>query len=207
LPDSGLQSDNYGKIEKRFTLRALFVVLAGICAIMGYWIALPHVLPPWHRLLNQIDFAYRSVEDDGILYGKLSAFPDWQGPTHADVAVGMSVLIGFYLVKIVISRRVYHWAVQIVAYVMLLSLVLPYIYIRWEDWSNPHIFLVGNWCGSAVAVLAIPTFTFMFDLIDHRVHSNRWMIVRSSLEILVGIPVWTIFWAFFSFFILGFGWV
>jgi hypothetical protein len=191
----------------RFSLRTLFVVIAGIGLLLGYWINLPRLLPEWNRLLNQVASAHENVAAKGMLHGKPAAFSDRQEPAFVDFVIGTMTLIAFYGAKILISRRVHHWAIQIVAYAMVVSLILPYIYLCWEDWGNPFIFIVGNWFGDSVAVLFVPTVTFLIDLLSRSIRSTRWVLARSALEIVVGIPIWGVFWAYFSFWVLRFGWI
>jgi hypothetical protein len=191
----------------RFSVRTLLVVVSGIAIIFGYWTSLPQMLPEWNRLLNRIAAAHDSVAARGMLQGKPAVFSERQEPTRIDYAIGAFALIAFYSAKLLISRCIHHWATQIVAYVMLVSLILPYLYIHWEDWGNPFLFFVGNWLGMPVALLFVPTVTFVFDLLSRPVRSARWLLARSAIEIVVGIPLWGIFWAYFSFFMLGFGWI
>ena len=183
------------------------ILMAGITAIVGYWIALPRLLPQWNQLLTQIAVAQDQVARDGWLSGKPSAFRNHPVVTPIDYTIGVITLILFYLLKILVARGNKQWATKVVMYMGLVCLIIPYLYICWEDWENPHVYFIGNWLGVPVAVLVVPTASFAVDVLSPNIKSIRWLIGRSALELLVGIPVWSYFWIYFSFFILQFGWI
>lgn len=172
-----------------------------------YWLALPYLLPPWNDLLTQIAKARINVERDGWLTGKPQAFLGRSQFTAIDALVGVMALVMFYVAKVKVSRASEPWQVKVVIYVALISLILPYFYIRWEDWENPHVYFIGNWFGIAFAVLVVPTITFVIDVVTTRPRSLQSQIVRSAVELIIGIPAWCYFWIVLSFFVLNFGWL
>jgi hypothetical protein len=88
-------------------------------------------------------------------------------------------------------------------------LSLPYIWFLCEpDWFNAFIYRISCWIGGPIAIWFVPTVSFLVDLRSCRAPKsvNRYLI-RSGVEVLVAFPLWAIFWAFFSFWILGWGWI
>ena len=92
---------------------------------------------------------------------------------------------------------------------MLVLLSLPYIWFLCEpDWFNPHIYRVACWIGGPIAIWCIPTASFVIDLCVQGA-TKRWTLylIRSVIELLVVFPIWAAPWAWFSFFVLGWGWI
>ena len=92
---------------------------------------------------------------------------------------------------------------------MFIILSLPYIWFLCEpDWFNPFLYRIFCWVGGPIAIWFVPTVSFVVDLAScWKAKSLKRYVVRSGIEIVIAFPVWQYFWAFFSFFILGWGWI
>jgi hypothetical protein len=92
---------------------------------------------------------------------------------------------------------------------LFIMLSLPYIWFFCEpDWFNRFIYRISCWIGGPIDIWFVPTISFLVDLYNQDTpKSLKKYIIRSAVEVLVIFPVWTVFWAFFSFFVLGWGWI
>lgn len=94
----------------------------------------------------------------------------------------------------------------IISYFLLIALSLPYVwFLVSPDWFNRHINRIACWVGDPVGIWIVPTISFVADLTRMKPPGGTFYMIRSVVEVFVVVPVWVIFWAFFSFFILGWG--
>jgi hypothetical protein len=120
----------------------------------------------------------------------------------------MLALVGIlYLAKAAVIRQRTRPSIAILWFVLLLALAVPVTWAADTDWNNPHVYQVGIWVGTPVAFLAVPAASFAADLWTlarrGRPRSAWWYLP----EVLIVFPVWVYYWAFFSFYILGWGWI
>ena len=176
-----------------------------------FWTALPAVCPAWNRLLRQISLA-NQLTHDGIPRGdadydlKTEIFGKQEELTTRELTFFAIFTLGFYVAKTLIARNVRPGGAAFLWYAFLVSLSLPYFYICLEDWDNPHVSLTGNWLGTPVMFLVVPTLSFALDTVIRDIRVGV-LVLRSLIEIVILIPLWTWFWVMLSFGFLGFIWL
>jgi hypothetical protein len=93
-------------------------------------------------------------------------------------------------------------------YLLIVFASLPYIwFFVVVDWHNYFLYRIECWVGYPIAIWTVPTCTFLSDRLASGGPTTRRYLIRSTIEIVVVIPIWAYFWALFSFFILGWGWI
>jgi hypothetical protein len=116
------------------------------------------------------------------------------------------LLVVIYAAKFLIGRMQIKW-VRVYCFVLLVIASLPYIWLLVEvDWQNPHVYPVSCWVYDPIGIWVIPAVTFAIDTAATSDLDLRWYLGRSLLEFLLVIP-WMFAWTFFSFFLLGGGWI
>jgi hypothetical protein len=125
------------------------------------------------------------------------------GATHANALLLLCVV---YVAKFLIGRVSVSW-VRVYFFALLVIASLPFIWLLVvTDWRNPHVFKVACWVHDPIGFWFIPTISFAWDTLAIHRPSLRWYISRSGVELLLMVP-WIFIWAFFSFFVLGGGWI
>jgi hypothetical protein len=92
---------------------------------------------------------------------------------------------------------------------LLVLLSLPYVWFLCDpDWFNPNIYRIDCWIGGPITVWFVPIISFVVDFCG-KSPAKPWKhyLIRSGVEILIVFPIWAVFWSFFSFFVLGWGWI
>jgi hypothetical protein len=112
-----------------------------------------------------------------------------------------------YIAKAAIIRHSPSVSAAVLWFAPLLALAVPVTWAADHDWDNQHFYPVMIWVGGPVMVLAVPTASFAVDLWSRgrfgRPRSTWWYLP----EVLLVMPAWVYFWVFFSFYILGWGWL
>lgn len=165
-----------------------------ILAVLGLYFSchyLPsiHEMPPWGS----------SGEDQ-----------NWVGQGGwAFLAYIALLLLAAYWAKRIILTHCVSRGTAVYFYVLLVTFSLPYIWFLCEpDWFNINIYRIACWAEGPIAILLVPTISFLADLLNHgSAKSNTYYVIRSAIEVLVIFPIWAFFWAWFSFWILGWGWI
>ncbi len=117
------------------------------------------------------------------------------------------LLLAVYSAKWLILRAGRSRAEAAGWYGLVLLATLPYFWFFIEpDWYNAHVFRIACWLDGPFAILLVPSVSMLLDLQSADPPSGSLYVSRSAVE-LVLIPVWVYFWAFFSFFCLGWGWI
>jgi hypothetical protein len=191
---------------RQFSLRTLLIAVTAIAFVMGYSSTFPALIPRWHDLMRRIDASRADVATEGWLWGKGIAFQGWSEPGPMTYLVGFLVLVSFYASKVFITRWIRPRDLRILAFVVLLCFTLTYIYLYWTEWGNGLIFYIGNWLLDPVAVLAVPTVTFLHDTTREALPSVRRHVIRSTIELMVVTPIWYYIWAFIAL-LLGLFWI
>jgi hypothetical protein len=121
----------------------------------------------------------------------------------------VSLLVVAYCVKRIILVYCARRLAAIEIFALLIASTLPYLWFLCEpDWFNPFIYRVSCWVGGPIALWLVPTVSFLVDLDScGKPKPLKRYLVRAGIEIGAVFPLWAIFWAFFSFFILGWGWL
>jgi hypothetical protein len=120
----------------------------------------------------------------------------------------MFALVGIvYLAKAAILHRRPSVTADVLWFAPFLALAVPVTWALDPDWNNPHWYPVASWVGTPVILLTVPAVSFALDLWTltrlGRIRSAWWI----PLELLIVLPAWTVFWVFFSFYVLEWGWI
>lgn len=181
--------------------RILYRVGAGLLVI-GYWPGLWLLFSPWRRLLAEIRFAKQAVAESS-LFAKSHFFPESHTPSLLSFA---GFLLIFYALKLGLTRAIQDKLLAVLIYTLLVFVSATVLYLKLEDWNNMHVTFAGNWFGAPFVLLPVPTMTFVWDVTVSKPMSHRKLFLRTAVEILIFIPVWTFGWIMFSF-AAGFVWI
>jgi hypothetical protein len=127
-----------------------------------------------------------------------------------EAAYGLSflLLIAVYVGKRWITRMGSSRATAALLYVLGMACSLPYIWFFVVlDWHNPFVYRVSCWVYYPIAIWAVPTSSFAWDMTSRVPFSLQGYVARSLIELLMIIPAWVVSWMFVSFFLLGGGWI
>lgn len=128
-------------------------------------------------------------------------------PTWVPLAAGWALIVSLYVSKAAALRRGPAGRAAAWWFVPQLALAVPLAWATDPDWDNINLYPVMIWVGGPIAVLAVPAVSFVCDLwvLHHLGRTSSWW--RWLLELLIAVPVWVYFWTFFSFWVLGWGWI
>ncbi len=111
------------------------------------------------------------------------------------------LLAALYLLKLrILYFRVQPW-LAFLLYLLVVAALLPYLYWRAIDWTNPTLRPVANWIGEPIITFTVSSVFFLYDILARRL-SLKVYLIRSLLEIVVLIPVWAIGWLWFELLVL-----
>jgi hypothetical protein len=186
-----------GRCQFQFQILDLLILMALVAALLGSIELSSRYLP---SISEMPPFELGNPRQDRNWFGQ----GGW-----AFAGYGFSLLIAAYVFK----WFVFAWcrrrltASQLFSFFIILS--LPYVWFLCEpDWFNPFIYRQMCWIGGPIGVWFVPLVSFTVDLCSwKKARCLKNYVMRSGLEVLVVIPLWTCFWAIFSFFILGWGWI
>ena len=187
----------------------MLVLFALFIASMGYWPALSRFCPAWQQLMNKISRAealWRAGENWLIV--KMTVFgsdPPAVLTEFEDLTWAIVMLV-FFACKVAFVIRRDREFEALFGYVLLASLITTGAYLHLEDWANPHVTLNGNWFGTPVMLLTVPTISFLFDLFSSGEKSTHWLVIRSLVEGLILLPLWAYCWIWISL-AMGFMWI
>ncbi len=164
------------------------------CAAVGIWLAVA-------KLPGIFDSPPEIGEGDPSL--------TWLGQ-----GVGAAYGFGFLLVVIIYAakRWIPRFALSIPAavfwYCLGIACSLPYIwFLVVLDWQNPFVYRVSGWIYDPIAIWAVPTASFGWDVMSRTPWTSKAYLFRSFVEIIIVIPAWVVSWMFVSFLFLGGGWI
>ena len=111
-----------------------------------------------------------------------------------------------YLAKFrILSLRVRPW-LALGLYCLAMAALLPYLYFRVIDvWDYTDVDPRVNWIGVPVMAFTVPTTFFLYDTLDHKYRAFKFYAIRTALELVVLVPVWTFIWGCVQLFV--FEWV
>jgi hypothetical protein len=124
----------------------------------------------------------------------------------SNLVVSILFCLVLYFFKILITIKVENRAVAIALYLVVLTMGLAFLYLVVVEWHTPYENAAFHWYGVPILFLAIPTTTFIYDLLRRKERTVRFLILRSVLEIFVIFPIWCLAVLIFVFVIL-LGWV
>src|SRR5258707_270031 len=121
---------------------------------------------------------------------------------YASIIWGIGIILVLYFVKASIFRRAQDGKVDWQLFLLSICLCIP---ITWslfpDDWSTN--FLFTTYVCNPISVLTMPCISFAIDLKAHDEGKNPAWTDRHYWEIVLGVPVWFAFWAYFCAFGLG----
>lgn len=164
-----------------------------IAACAGFWWLLSWYCTKWNALLVKVGRA-KEIEASGRgFFAKEELFADVETP-------GVVTIVGtwliFYAIKyLLVTSLKSRWAVFL-WYLTLLNVAVVYCYLYFEDWDNAHVTVRGNWLGTPIMLLTIPTLTFLWDLLERP--TWRMYLIRSTAEVPL-IVAWMWIWVLMSF--------
>lgn len=132
---------------------------------------------------------------------------NWVGQGGTAVAANaLALLAAVYVAKFLIGHLPARW-MRVHAFALLVTASLPYLWLLVEsDWRNWHIYRETCWVYGPVRFWAIPAASFVADTAVLRTPRPLPYLGRSLLEVVLMVP-WTVAWVYFSFFVLGGGWI
>jgi hypothetical protein len=151
-----------------------------------------------------------SIKDNPPLLGETHQWQNWVGQGDgAYILNSFLLLVVVYFAKWIILDRCTRRLAAVELFAVLVALSLPYIWFLCEpDWTNPFVYRVSCWFGGPITIWFIPAVSFIVDLGSFgKTKSLKRYSIRSAIEAVIAFPVWAIGWAYFSFFILGWGWI
>ncbi len=121
-------------------------------------------------------------------------------------AGNFGIVIGFYAVKPILLRFCRSRWAQLAAFLFLVACAVPLIHSLSTDWDNPDVSRLSPLIGEPILVLAVPLFSFLFDIPQpNRTFFPNWK-WRIPLEIFVILPLWGAIWIAVEFFFLDWVW-
>ena len=144
-------------------------------------------------MLEAIARAEELLSNGGNYFDKPKAFPN---PPSPNGTLGLALLILLYVGKWQLINRLKSRVTTALWYTFVVNVAVVYYWLRWEDWENFHVTILGNWLGTPIIFLFIPTVTFGFDLFA-KPRELRFYVMRSAVEI-IAMPVWLYVWIFIS---------
>ena len=137
------------------------------------------------------------------LLGSVTAFP----PLELS-----AIVLVLYVVKGWITQLPVRPMWQILLYSSLVLALLLYLYYCIWIWWNVIDLLpresspLVDWIGMPIWLFLVPSVSFVYDVLRRRARSLQYYCLRSAIEIVVLLPLWTILWFAIQFFCFGWFW-
>jgi len=128
--------------------------------------------------------------------------PNWV-PTAAAVAL----VIMLYMAKALVLEQRPRLSAACLRFIPLLVVAIPVTWAIDHDWNNFNWYPIAHWAGTPIVFLTVPAVSFFIDLwflSDGGRQRSPWWVLP---ELFVACPAWAAFWAVFSFWVLGWGWI
>lgn len=123
---------------------------------------------------------------------------------YGSIVKAFAALLVVYWLRSVILMRDVSKRQRVFAYSAILIALLPYVYTFLNLYNPPFRLSVHKWIGDPIWVFTVPTMSFIvFDLRDQPKNLARFLI-RSSVELILVFPVWTVSWIYLQFLITDF---
>jgi hypothetical protein len=143
--------------------------------------------------LAEIDHAQRLLASGGDYYDKARAFST---SSSYNEILGLFVVLAFFVCKLQIICLVRSRMAAVFWFITILSIATVSCHLKLEDWNSPHVTILGNWLGTPVMILVVPTLGFALSLFSTR-RSARQLALRSVVELMIT-PLWAWGWCLFS---------
>ena len=92
-------------------------------------------------------------------------------------------------------------------FVFAVAACVPMIWALSPDWDNPNVFPIAVYVGSPVATLSVPVVSFFIDWTGRVDTTPANRLIRYLIEWFVAVPLWSVAWIFFEFYVLGWIWI
>ena len=123
-------------------------------------------------------------------------------------AGSVGLILFLYVVKAASLRYLRGAPAAGTAFAAAMTLCVPVTWALSPDWDNEHVLRIGIYVGSPIATLAVPSVSFLIDLVRRpAVGQRREWHWRVPLELFIAVPVWVYFWVFCEFLVLGWVWI
>lgn len=157
----------------------LYMLAVAAALAVGY-LVLPAVLPPRYRV--EAHWGGGGVT--------------WFGhPPVVARASAAGLLALMYGGRFAILRGARGRAAACEWFAVLLAAAVPAVWLFAEtDWDNQAVSPPSVWVGSPIALLAVPTAGFGYDVARGRRPTARGYAARSAVEVLVLVPAWVVLW-------------
>jgi hypothetical protein len=122
---------------------------------------------------------------------------------YAAVTLALLCLLRYFItIRSRTAAEAWVWHVMFVASLLPCGWLLVVI-----DWDNEAVAPIANWVGTPIMLFFVPTMVLCFDLATGtRLRPGTYW-ARGLLEVIVLVPAWAIFWAYFEFLVLGWFWI
>jgi hypothetical protein len=159
-----------------------------VCLVTLGYLLLPGYLPPRFKVEHDWDSG-----------------PNWFGqPTWTAFVYADGLLISLCVLRFLIVRGNRRASDATAWYCLALAVYLPAIWLLVVvDWDNDAVAPIACWVGVPIALLFVPSVVFCADLLLRPALSPARYALRSALEIVVLVPLWSFLWGFVEFLILG----
>jgi hypothetical protein len=126
-------------------------------------------------------------------------FENLIGQEGTSLLYGGMLLAAVYLGKYWLCLSPFTKYEKIRWYLLMMVASLPYIWLLVaHDWYDPMARDMFCWVGTPLAVLFVPTVSFLVEVASNQRPSNL-LGVRYALEIIVLCPIWVVVWSFLAF--------
>jgi hypothetical protein len=127
-------------------------------------------------------------------------------PLWVSYAGSLALILMLYAVKFLVLRQPVNWAAAVGLFVTATAIAVPGTYLLASDWGNPNVAPTAIYVGNPIASLGVPCASFAWDWATREPGRVPWgRAWRTSLELLIGVPLWVVCWIYIEF--LGLGWI
>jgi len=123
---------------------------------------------------------------------------------NASYAADFGIVIALYGLKALLFRSVRSAGFSLGCFFFIVALFVPVTWLTSPDWNNQNVARIAIWVGDPIAILPVPSVSFLFDFFSHRRYTHYWRI-RVSLEIFAAFPLWVFIWVMIQ--VIVFNWV
>jgi hypothetical protein len=177
-------------------------LLTPILLCILFWWMLNLWCVRWIELLSRVAEAERILLHGGDYFDKAKVFADWAALRGW---FDLLFLVLFFAARQLILRRTKSRLSAVLWYVLLANFSTVFCWLQSEDWNNPHVTILGNWLGTPIMLLVVPSVVFGLDLWAPRFLAISFA-PRTAIEIVL-ILVWSWVWALTSLFVLDLMWL
>jgi hypothetical protein len=163
--------------------------LAALLSLLLAYLGLYRFTPPRHRVESHWG-------ENGV---------NWFGQSQGlPLLWAVTLLALLYLLRYAITRWARSPESVLTWYALLLASLLPGVWLLVvTDWDNEAVAEIGCWAGTPIALLFVPTAVLVWDVAFKVRLSGAAYAARALVEVIVFVPIWSVAWAYFEMFVLG----